>query len=265
MKIASIGAGKMAGALVRGLVQAKVCAPGEITVADPSSAARGALAARLGVLAADSNPAAIEGADAVLLCVKPGDVAAALESCRAGLAGKLLISIVAGLSLDALARLAGADTRVIRAMPNTPAQVGCGATAYAAGANATDADMAVAEEIFGAVGLAFPVSESLLDAVTGLSGSGPAYVFLVIEALSDGGVAAGLPRPLASQLAVQTVLGAATMVAETGEHPAILREAVTSPGGTTAAALAVLESAAVRAALVEAVAAAAQRSIELGQ
>lgn len=264
MKIASLGAGRMAAALVRGLVQAGVARAADVRVADPVAAARESLAAELGVTAADSNAAAVDGADVVLLCVKPGDVPAALAAAGGALDGRLLISIVAGLSLATLRPLA-AGARIIRAMPNTPAQVGAGATAYAGGPDATAADLEVAARILGAVGLAVPVAEKALDAVTGLSGSGPAYIFLVIEALSDGGVNAGLPRALSTQLAVQTVLGAARLAAESGEHPALLREAVTSPGGTTAAALGVLESAAVRAAFSDAVRAAAQRSRELGQ
>lgn len=264
MKIASLGAGRMAAALVRGLVQSGVAQAADVSVADPVAAAREALAVELGVQAADSNAEAVADADVVLLCVKPADVPGALAATNGALAGRLLVSIVAGLSIAALRRHAP-GARVIRAMPNTPAQVGAGATAYAGDADATAEDLALAGRILGAVGLAVPVAERALDAVTGLSGSGPAYVFLVIEALSDGGVAAGLPRALATQLAVQTVLGAARLAAESGEHPALLREAVTSPGGTTAAGLGALESAAVRAAFVSAVRAAAERSRELGQ
>jgi len=255
----------MAGALVRGLVHAGVCAAKDIAVSDASDLARSRLASQLEVSAADSNAGAVEGADVVLLCVKPGDVAKALEECAAALDGKLLVSIVAGLSIQRLQTLAGDGVRIIRAMPNAAAQVGKSATAYAGGGGVTEDDLGCAAEIFGAVGLAFPIAEHLLDAITGLSGSGPAYVYLMIEALSDGGVAAGLPRPLAAQLAVQTMIGAAAMVAETKEHPAVLREAVTSPGGTTAVALGVLEAAAMRSALSEAVQAAAERSRELGE
>ncbi|HEY8900801.1 MAG TPA: pyrroline-5-carboxylate reductase [Chthoniobacterales bacterium] len=264
MKIASLGAGRMASALVRGLVQAGVCAPTDLAVADVVPAAREKLASDLGGRAFATNAEAVADTDVVLLCVKPNDVVAALDACGNGLAGKLLISIATGWSIAALtAHASGA--RVIRAMPNTPAQVGAGATAYAADTTATEADRELAGRILGSVGLAVAVPEKLLDAVTGLSGSGPAYVFLVMEALSDGGVAAGLPRALATQLAAQTVLGAARLAVETGEHPALLREAVTSPGGTTAAALGVLEAAAVRSAFADAVNAAAERSRELGQ
>ncbi len=260
MKIAFLGAGKMATALARGLVDSEVCGAGDITVADASNVARSALASQLGVKAAESNEAAVKVADAVILCVKPSDAAAALEPCAGALDGKLFISIAAGLTLESLGKMVGDGVRVVRAMPNTAAQVGRSATAFAAGPGVTDVDLALTRKIFGAVGLALPVPESQLDAVTGLSGSGPAYVYLVIESLSDGGVAAGLPRALASQLAVQTVMGAAAMVAETKEHPAVLREAVTSPGGTTAAGLRVLESAAVRSAFIEAVGAATDKS-----
>ncbi len=264
MKIASIGAGRMASALVRGLVQAEVCASAEIAIADPAAAARDQLAGSLGAKSAATNAEAVADAEVVLLCVKPNDVPAALSACGSNIAGKLLLSIVTGWSIAELRKHA-AGARVIRAMPNTPAQVGAGATAYSGDASATPDDLALAARILGAVGLAVVVPEKSLDAVTGLSGSGPAYVFLVMEALSDGGVAAGLPRPLATQLAVQTVLGAAKLAAETNEHPALLREAVTSPGGTTAAALGVLEAAAVRSAFADAVNAAAERSRELGQ
>jgi pyrroline-5-carboxylate reductase len=264
MKIASIGAGRMASALVRGLVQAKVCTAADIVVADPVAAAREELATSLGARPVATNAEAVAEVDVVLLCVKPNDVTAALDACGAGLDGKLLLSIVTGWSIEALKKHAS-GARIIRSMPNTPAQVGAGATAYAGDASATKEDLELTAKILGAVGLAVSVSEKQLDAVTGLSGSGPAYVFLVMEALSDGGVAAGLPRPLATQLAVQTVLGAARLAAETREHPALLREAVTSPGGTTAAALGVLEAAAVRSAFSDAVNAAAERSRELGQ
>ncbi|MDD5201371.1 MAG: pyrroline-5-carboxylate reductase [Terrimicrobiaceae bacterium] len=264
MKIATIGAGRMAGALVRGLVHAGVCTPADIAVADAIPTARERLAADLGARAVATNADAVADADVVLLCVKPADVSAALGACADALSGRLLISIAAGWSIDSLGKHAGA-ARIVRAMPNTPAQIGAGATAYAGGPTATADDLALAGRILGAVGLAVAVPERMLDAVTGLSGSGPAYVFLVMEALSDAGVAAGLPRPLATQLAVQTVLGAARLAAETNEPPAQLREAVTSPGGTTAAALRVLDAANVRSAFGDAVRAATDRSRELGQ
>ena len=159
----------------------------------------------------------------------------------------------------------GADTRVIRVMPNTPALVSASATAYATGKAANAADAALAQRLFSAVGLAFQVKESLLDAVTGLSGSGPAYVYLIIEALSDGGVASGLPRDIATKLAAQTVYGSAKMVLETGQHPGTLKDMVTSPGGTTIEGLHELEKGKVRGVLMSAVRAATEKSRKLGQ
>jgi pyrroline-5-carboxylate reductase len=180
------------------------------------------------------------------------------------LQGKLLISIAAGVSIATLQEYAGPDVRVIRVMPNTPALVHKGSAAYALGVGTTEADAETAEAVFSSVGRAYEVAESLLDAVTGLSGSGPAYVYLAIEALADGGVRMGLPRDLAVQLAAQTVSGAAEMVLRTTLHPAQLKDMVASPGGTTIAGLAVLEAHSVRGAFIEAVEAATLRSRELG-
>jgi pyrroline-5-carboxylate reductase len=178
--------------------------------------------------------------------------------------GKLLISIVAGLSIASLEKAAGEKLRIIRVMPNTPALVLAGASGYATGTQATDEDAETAQKIFGGVGLAVRVKESLLDAVTGLSGSGPAYVYTIIEALADGGVLMGLPRDLALQLAAKTVAGAAEMVLQTGLHPAVLRDQVASPGGTTIAGIEALEAGGLRAALITAVRAATERSAALG-
>lgn len=265
MKIAFLGAGKMASALLNGLLRAKLVEPSSVWVADAVPAVADALARQSGVNVAASNAEAVAAADTVILCVKPMDATTALESCQDALDGKLLISIVTGLSCQRMQRVSAEGTRVVRAMPNTPAQVGEGATAIAGGELTTQEDLDRAVRIFESVGRAWIVKEDLFDAVTGLSGSGPAYVCLFLEALSDGGVAAGLPRQLASELAAQTVLGAAKMVVESGQHPAILREAVTSPGGTTAAALGVLEWSGVRSAVHEAVLAAADRSRELSE
>ena len=176
-----------------------------------------------------------------------------------------MISIAAGVPLAKLEALLSAGARVIRVMPNTPALVGASASAFALGAAATREDAALTERLFSAVGIAYEVKERLLDAVTGLSGSGPAYVCLLIEALSDGGVAAGLPRDVATRLAAQTVLGSAKMVLETGQHPAVLKDMVTSPGGTTIEGLHELEKAGVRGAFMNAVRAAAEKSKQLGQ
>ncbi len=262
MKFGFIGSGKMASALVRGVTQSGAIPRDAILVTDIFAAAAQKLAADAGVTALASNAEVADASDALVICVKPQDALAALRAIDS--AGKLVISIVAGLPLAALQEAAGKDTRVIRVMPNTPALVHEGAAAYALGTGATPDDGAIAEKIFGAVGKVFAVKESLIDVVTGLSGSGPAYVYLVIEAMADGAVLMGLPRELALQLAAQTVLGSAKMVLETGMHPAALRDQVTSPGGTTIAAVEALEAGGARAAFIAAVRAATERARELG-
>ena len=199
------------------------------------------------------------------MCVKPAAARETLRAVAPSVRATLLVSVVAGVTLDDLQEETGLGVPIIRAMPNTPCLVGKGAIAYARGASATDAHAALAERIFSAVGAVHAVPETLIDAVNGLSGSGPAYVYLVIEALADGGVLMGLPRALAASLAAQTVLGAAETVLQTGRHPAELREAVASPGGTTMAALEALEHAGVRAAMMAAVRAATERAREMGK
>jgi pyrroline-5-carboxylate reductase len=202
----------------------------------------------------------------VVLAVKPQQAAAVLDELRGHVApDALLISVLAGVTTDALADALGAAQPVVRAMPNTPALVDEGATAIAAGRHASEAHLALAREVFGAVGTVEVLPEPLMDAVTGLSGSGPAYVYMVIEALTDGGVRMGLPRPQALRLAAQTVYGAARLVLETGKHPAILRDEVTTPGGTAIAAVADLESHGLRTMLINAVATATERSRELSR
>jgi len=268
MKLGFIGAGKMGSALLSGMFRAGRFRPEEALVHDPVPAAVDALrTAWPGIAVAASNREIFDRCEIVFLCVKPGDVRQTLEEAAPAGEDRLLISIAAGISLDQLETWSGNRHRVVRVMPNSPALIGQGASAFALGRQATrgteTADAAVVEALFRCVGEAVEIREEQLDAVTGLSGSGPAYVFLVIEALADGGVLEGLPRPLALKLAAQTVLGAAGMVLQTGEHPAVLREQVTSPGGTTIAALATLERGAVRSAFLEAVRAAAARSREL--
>jgi len=205
--------------------------------------------------------------DTILLATKPNDIESALKEVAAGADGqpRLILSIAAGVTLTTLRDASPEAFRLIRVMPNTPALVGKGAAAFCRGASATDADAETARTLLGAVGLAVEVPERLMDAVTGLSGSGPAYVYLMIEALADGGVKAGLARADAVKIAAQTVLGAAAMVLETGLHPAVLKDMVTSPGGTTIAGLAELERHGVRAALIDAVSTATRRATELGQ
>jgi pyrroline-5-carboxylate reductase len=265
MKLGVIGCGKMGTALVAGAIRSGAVAATDVTGVDPHQAARGQFAKSTGASVA-SGISALAGSEVILLCTKPYDVAAALKEIAAACEEQpaLVISIAAGITLTALETAAG-HLRVIRAMPNTPALVGKGAAAYCLGASASRQDAACAQRLLGSVGLAVEVPERLMDAVTGLSGSGPAYVYLVIEALADGGLRSGLPRADALKLAAQTVLGAAAMVMETGEHPAILKDMVTSPGGTTIAGLAELESHGLRAALIDAVTAATRRAAELGK
>jgi pyrroline-5-carboxylate reductase len=262
MKYAFLGAGKMASAIIQGMLRSQICKPEEITAACPEPDLLQSLRDATSVQVVTSNAEATALAPVVILCVKPQDAATAMSQAAASLSGKLLISIAAGLSIEVLQKMAPAS-RIIRAMPNTAAIVGRSATAFSCDSNVTQEDIDCASNVFASIGEVFPVAEKLLDAVTGLSGSGPAYIFLVIEALMDGGVACGLSSKLARQLAVQTVLGAAELAKETSEHPAILREMVTSPAGTTAAAIMELEERGVRAAFIQAVCAADQRSKEL--
>lgn len=262
MKYAFLGAGKMALALIHGMLRGKVCAASDIVVSSRTRQNVENLVGAVSVRSAASNNEAVTLADVVVLCVKPADAAAALADAKGSFEDRLLISIVTGLKLSAL-RAAAPGARIVRAMPNTAAMVGKSATAVAFEKGTSRKDQEAVARIFRAVGGVSRVSETQMDAITGLSGSGPAFVYLMMEALSDGGVAAGLPRKLALDLAIQTVAGAAEMASSTKEHPAILREMVTSPGGTTVAGLGVLEDAAVRSAFSQAVQAAARRSREL--
>ena len=266
LKIGFLGAGKMATALARGFVNAKLVTAKELLAADPFDAARKHFTAETGAKAVATNLEAARAATVLILATKPDQVAAALTEIS-GAFGKnhLLISIAAGVTLAKLEAVLPTGARIIRVMPNTPALVGAGAAGFALGKNATTADGELAKKLLSAVGIALPVKEGLLDAVTGLSGSGPAYVYQFIEALSDGGVAAGLPRDIATKLAAQTVLGGAKMVLETGQHPGALKDQVTSPGGTTIEGLHALEKGKLRATVISAVRAAAEKSKKLGQ
>ena len=264
MKLGFIGSGKMATALVQGVIKSGVCQPSDIVVSDAVPAAMQQLAAATGVRQAASNAEVIQTSDAIVLAVKPQDAIAALQKLP-GSDVKLLLSIVAGLTIPRLEEAGGSRFRVIRAMPNTPALVLQGASGFSLGSAATSEDAEIARRVFGSVGVAVQVKEELLDAVTGLSGSGPAYVYMIIEAMADGGVLMGLPRDLALQLAAQTVAGSASMVLQTGTHPAALRDQVTSPGGTTIAGVEQLESKGLRAALIAAVRAATERARQLGK
>jgi pyrroline-5-carboxylate reductase len=265
MRIGFIGAGKLAAAIARGVIRAGVAKPDEVIASARTTKRRDWFASEVGVTVTDENAAVVGSSEVVILSTKPQDLPPALSGIAHALGDRLLISVAAGVRLADLQDLAGPSAALARVMPNTPALVGKGAAAYALGETANAKHAKIVETIFGAVGDIHVVKEELLDAVLGVSGSGPAYVLLMIEALSDGGVLMGLPRPLAMQLAVQTVAGAAELVRSTGQHPAILREAVTSPNGTTAAALEVLEKAAFRSAVQAAVRAATERSRELGR
>ena len=264
-RIAFIGAGNMASALIQGLIAARTCPADRIIASDVSEPALEALASRHGVRTIADNGAAAREADVVVLSTKPQVFATVLPQLAPHVdSSKLVLSIAAGIPIALIEGQLGAGVRVVRAMPNTPALVGAGATAIAAGTHARAEDTEVAEAIFRSVGSVERVPEALMDAVTGLSGSGPAYVFLVIEALIAGGVRMGLPEPTAAALVAQTVLGAAKLLVQSGESPAELRRKVTSPGGTTAAGLEQLEQAGLRAGIAEAVRAATERGRELG-
>lgn len=264
-RLVVVGGGKMGEALVSGLLAAGWAAPQEVVVAEQLAPRREeltrALVHRYPGLVVGGEPVAADGA---VLAVKPEDAEAACAAI-AVVGISPVLSIAAGVPLARLERWLGDGFAVVRAMPNTPALVGAGAAAIAPGTAAGEAELAWAEEILSAVGTVARVPEALLDAVTGLSGSGPAYVFLVAEALTDAGVLVGLTRPVSSQLVQQTLLGSARLLASSPEGPEALRAAVTSPGGTTAAGLRALEAGAVRHAFLEAVAAATHRSKELGQ
>lgn len=264
--IGFLGAGKMATALAKGFLKAGLIEPGSLIASDVFEAAREAFAGETGAAATGDNREVANRAKILLLAVKPNQVPEALDSIRdVWTEDHLLISIAAGVPIYSLSNELGNNARIIRVMPNTPALVGKAACGFALGGYAKPEDAAIAQQLLSSVGVAFEVKEHLLDAVTGLSGSGPAYIYLVIEALSDGGVAVGLPRDVATELAAQTVLGAATMVLETGRHPGELKDMVTSPGGTTIEGVHQLENGRLRATLMNAVRAATERSRELGK
>ncbi len=268
-RIGIIGAGAMGGALCRGLVHAEAAPANRILVSDPHTAHVQNLQQSLGIKVAQNNSQVAKHTDIIVLAVKPHTVATVLDEIKDSLKRDeskplpLLVCIAAGVPTAKLEEHLGDEIPVVRAMPNTPAQVGKGACAYCRGTHADETHLAQAAEIFKSVGIAVEVPESMMDAVTALSGSGPAYIYLMIEALVDGGVRAGLPRDIAHQLAVQTVLGAAQMVIDTGMHPAQLRDMVTTPAGTTIEAIAALEHSGLRAALIDAVGKATARSKEL--
>jgi pyrroline-5-carboxylate reductase len=263
-KIAVLGAGHIGQALIGGLLQAKLIGANRITATRRKSKSLGELKKKWGVRTASDNRKAIAGADIIILAVKPQGAPAVLDEINADVqAGQLIISVMAGLTTQTINEGLNNNCPVIRAMPNTPAVVDEGATALAKGAHASDKHLKLAESIFKAVGIVDVVPERLMDAVTGLSGSGPVYVYMVIEALIDAGVKVGLPRATARRLAIQTVYGSAKLVLESGKHPAVLRDEVTTPAGTAIEAIHTLESKGLRTDLIDAVVAATRRSKEL--
>ncbi len=265
-RLAFIGGGNMAEALLRGVLAADRIRPEEIVVTDVRDERLAYLKSTHHVDVSSDNAQAAQQSEVVLLAVKPQVMAQVLDELKGAIGDQqLLISIAAGISTTTIAARFPRPVRIVRVMPNTPALVLEGVSALARGRHAANQDLETARHFFEAVGKVVVVDESLMDAVTGLSGSGPAYVFLIIEALADAGVKVGLSREVALALAAQTVRGAARLVMETGKHPAELKDMVASPGGTTIAGLHALEQGGVRAALINAVEVAARRSQELGK
>jgi len=263
-RLTIIGAGAMGSAFAGGIISAGLVKSENLTMADVDKRMLAKASADLACSVSTDTVAAVRGADVIMLAVKPAIVAVVLDQIGELLGeSQLVISIAAGVKLESIETAFTRHVGVVRAMPNTPCQIRAGAIGFSRGRAVTDEQAAVAKRIFDACGLSFEVPEKLLDAVTGLSGSGPAYVYVMIDALSDAGVRVGLPRDIATKLASQTVMGAAKMVIESGEHPAKLKDQVTSPGGTTITALDVLERSGFRSALIEAVKAATKRSEEL--
>lgn len=265
LKIGFLGGGKMAGALAAGFVRAGLVRPAQLLASDPSASARAAFEQQSGAKAVSSNLEVARFGQVLILAVKPDYVGTVLEEIQPVFgSGHLLLSIAAGVTLARLEKSLPSGARIVRLMPNTPALVGASATGFALGKSARPEDGELTRKLFSALGYAVQLKESLLDAVTGLSGSGPAYICLVIEALSDGGVAAGLPRDVATKLAAQTVLGSARLVLETGLHPGAIKDMVASPGGTTIEGLHELEKGKLRGCLISAVRAASEKSRKLG-
>ena len=265
-RVGFVGSGNMGEALIRGLLAASLVPADHITATDVRADRAAQLARQFGITTHADNRRLVREADVVILAVKPQIMASVLaEVAPAVTAQHLLVSIAAGVSTTAMRKALGKEARIVRVMPNTPALFLQGVAAIARGQGLGEDDLDTAREIFGAVGRAVVLDEDAMDAVTGLSGSGPAYVAIVIEALADGGVRVGLDRATAMTLATQTVLGAAQLLAETGLHPGALKDMVSSPGGTTIAGITALEEGGLRSTLIRAVERATQRSRELGR
>jgi len=265
MKIGIIGTGRVGEALIRGVLAANLCQGDRIFASDVDEERLDALHSELGINTSTDNTDTIGNAETIILAIKPQIIASVLQSVKPQTwEGVLVISVAAGVQIRAIEENLPAGAHLIRVMPNIACTVGQAISAISAGTHATESDLETAHTIFGSVGRVVTVPESMMDAVTGLSGSGPAFVFQIIEALADGGVHEGLPRDIALELAAQTVLGAAAMVLETGEHPGVLKDMVTSPAGTTVRGIHALEVQGLRAGMMNAVIAATRRSRELG-
>ncbi|WP_010587618.1 pyrroline-5-carboxylate reductase [Schlesneria paludicola] len=264
LSVGFIGAGQMATALAKGFIAAGSLSRESIVACDVVAAAGQRFVEQTGARLGESIAEVASASSVIFLAVKPQQMSAVFHELRHAMThDPLIVSIAAGVTLKSMSAGLREDVRMIRVMPNTPCLVGAGASAFARGPKATAADGALVQKLLSNVGLAVEVPEKLLDAVTGLSGSGPAYIYQIIEALSDGGVRMGLPRETATKLAAQTVAGAAQMVLMTGQHPGALKDAVTSPGGTTIAGLHALERGGLRGTLMNAVQAATERAREL--
>lgn len=266
-RIGFLGAGRMATALARAWTAGRLLDADRVLASDPVASARDAFRRESGCPATTDNRAVAAHAEMLVLAVKPQTLASVLDEVRplVEVGNPLVVSVAAGVTLASLQHALSPKTRIVRVMPNTPCLVNASASGFSPGPHATPDDVALVQRLLDAVGRAFVLPENLLDAVTGLSGSGPAFVYLVVEAMADGGVKAGLPRDVALALAAQTVMGAAKMVLETGRHPGALKDDVASPAGTTIAGLHALERAAVRGAFIDAVEAASRRAAELGR
>ncbi len=263
IRLGFIGGGKLAGSVIRGLVRAKYCAPFAILVSEPNEAARQVLENELGISGTSENAAVAEQAGVILIGVKPAVVLPVLAAIAPQLEGKLVVSLAAGVRMNSMEKVAAAH--FMRAMTNTPSAICRAATAVAKGGRTTNSELSIAREIFSAIGVVVEVGEEQIDAVTALAGSGPAFVYTVIEALARGGEKTGLDWEVALTLATQTVLGAAQLATETKLSPEELRKMVVTPGGTTAAGLAAMEKMKTSQSLIAAVEAAAKRGSEMAR
>jgi pyrroline-5-carboxylate reductase len=263
-KVAVLGAGKMGGILLQGFLKNNLLGPDQIAATVQHEDRALALSAQFGITVTTDNLAAATWADVILLGVKPVQVPGLIAEIKPGLApGKMLLSFAASVTIRSIEDAAGCELAVVRAMPNTPAMISAGVTALCAGRFCSADQMAVAQRIFATVGRTVVVDEKHMDAVTGLSGSGPAFLYIIIEALAEAGVNVGLPRDVATLLAAQTTLGSARMVLETGYHPALLKDQVTTPAGCTVDGILELEEGGLRVTLIKAVKRATMRAKEL--